>query len=198
MKSQKSSAIVYSIQDVSDDISTFRTSIKIRLCPGWAQGSWLSNAAKTIAIRLITSEITVISAEKISPRHLIRKKAVLKAVQGARAMFSLSSVTTNTESGRKARKRGVFKSGDAAMYTLMCQVHLLCEHTRDHLSNVNCYCNFISKLCVTEILDIALWFLDQSTWYYIIIDYRIQCEVVSIVIYNLHLRAKLRVIKNLD
>ena len=94
--------------------------------------------------------------EKISSRHLIRKKAVLKAVlfhikQGARAMFSLSSVTTNTESGRKARKRVVFKSGDAAMYTLMCQVHLLCEHTRDHLSNVNCYCNFISKLRVTEI-----------------------------------------------
>ena len=138
MKSQKSWAIVYSIRDVSDDISTFRTSIKIRLCRGWAQGSWLSNAAKTIAIRLITSEITVILAEKISPRHFIRKKAVLKAVQGARAMFSLSSVTTNTESGWKARKRWVFKSGDAAMYTLMCQVHLLCEHTRDHLSSVKC------------------------------------------------------------
>ena len=110
-------------------------------------------------------------------------------------MFSLSSVTTNTESGRKARKRGVFKSGDAAMYTLMCQVHLLCEHTRDHLSNVNCYCNFISKLCVTEI---RYCFVVSRSKHVILHHYRIHCEVVSIVIYNLHLRAKLRVIKNLD
>ena len=124
----------------------------------------------------------MILAGKISPRHLIRKKAVLKAVQGARAMFSLSSVTTNTESGRKARKRGVFKSGDAAMYTLMCQVHLLCEHTRDHLSNVNCYCNFISKLCVTEI---RYCFVVSRSKHVILHHYRIHCEVVSIVISDL-------------
>ena len=88
MKSQKSLAIVYSIRDVSDDISTFRTSIKIRLCPGWAQGSWLSNAAKTITIRHLVSEIIVTLWEIISSRHFIRKKAVLKAVQlGARCVL---------------------------------------------------------------------------------------------------------------
>ena len=51
----------------------------------------------------------------------------------------------NTENGWTVRKRAVllkFNRGDAAIYTLMCQVHLQCKHTRDYLSSLKCldYC----------------------------------------------------------